>query len=367
MSERKQSQNSRPKSTRTARRRRKSGQEGAAGWIRSHRKALISTAVIITGVLLAAAVYVMKPYSGTTAWVRVPTGSSAEAVGDSLRASLGEAVGDRVYSLWRLMGGSAAAAHGAYRVEPGEWAVKIARRLSRGYQTPVRVSWRDARTMDRLADLVTAGVECSPDEFLAACEAVLPAEGFSEGEFPAAFIPDTYEVYWSTSGTDLVRRLLRYRNNFWNGERHAKAKALGLTPAEAATVASIVEEESAKTDEWPVIARLYLNRVKSGMPLQADPTVKFATGNFALRRITGEHLATESDYNTYRRRGLPPGPIRVASKAGIDAVLAAPAHDYLYMCAREDFSGYHNFARDFATHRANARRYQAELNRRNIR
>lgn len=367
MSEPKQSQKSRPKSTRPARRRRKSGQGGAAGWIHAHRKSLISTAVIITGVLLAAAVYVMKPYSGSTAWVRVPAGATAEAVGDSLRASLGEAVGDRVYSLWRLMGGSAAAAHGAYRVESGEWAVKIARRLSRGYQTPVMVSWRDARTMDRLADLVTADVECSPDEFLAACEAVLPDEGFREGEFPAAFIPDTYEVYWSTSGPDLVRRLLRYRNNFWDEERRAKAKALGLTPAEAATVASIVEEESAKTDEWPVIARLYLNRVKTGMPLQADPTVKFATGNFALRRITGEHLATESDYNTYRRRGLPPGPIRVASKAGIDAVLAAPAHDYLYMCAREDFSGYHNFARDFATHRANARRYQAELNRRNIR
>ncbi len=165
----------------------------------------------------------------------------------------------------------------------------------------------------------------------------------------------------------MVRRLLDYRNRFWSKERRSKAASLGLTPSQVATIASIVEEETAKADEKPKVARLYLNRLKKGIKLQADPTVKFATGDFTLRRITGKHLAIESPYNTYKVNGLPPGPIRIPAAATIDAVLNAPKHDYIYMCAKEDFSGYHNFASDYATHMANARRYQAELNRRGIR
>jgi UPF0755 protein len=131
-------------------------------------------------------------------------------------------------------------------------------------------------------------------------------------------------------------------------------------------VASIVEEETAKSDERPKVARLYLNRLAKGMKLQADPTVKFAVGDFSLQRITGKHIATDSPYNTYRVNGLPPGPIRIVDRRTVDDVLNAPQHGYIYMCAKEDFSGYHNFATDFATHQANARRYQAELNKRNI-
>lgn len=160
--------------------------------------------------------------------------------------------------------------------------------------------------------------------------------------------------------------MTQYRDRFWTDDRREKARKLGLTPVEVATLASIVEEESAKPDEYPAIARLYMNRLKKGMLLQADPTVKYATGNFALRRITGEHLRTPSPYNTYLHPGLPPGPLRTPSKSTIDRVLSAPAHTYLYMCAKEDFSGYHNFASDYATHTANARRYQKELNRRGI-
>ena len=207
---------------------------------------------------------------------------------------------------------------------------------------------------------------CTPEEFLEACYEVLPDSGFDRPNFPAAFIPDSYEFYWSSTPANVVTRLLDYRNKFWTDERRSKAKSLGLTPTEVATVASIVEEETAKTDEKPKVARLYLNRIAKGIKLQADPTVKFASGDFSLRRITGKHLAIESPYNTYRIKGLPPGPIRVAAGATIDAVLNAPDHDYIYMCAKEDFSGYHNFAKDYATHQANARRYQAELNRRQI-
>ena len=157
-----------------------------------------------------------------------------------------------------------------------------------------------------------------------------------------------------------------YRNEWWNAERVARAHALGLTPVEVATVASIVEEETAKADERGKVARLYINRLRKGMRLQADPTVKFASRRFDLRRIAGDVLKTDSPYNTYMVQGLPPGPIRVASKSAIEAVLDAPEHDYIYMCAKNDFSGYHDFAVDYATHQANARRYQAELNKRNI-
>jgi UPF0755 protein len=164
----------------------------------------------------------------------------------------------------------------------------------------------------------------------------------------------------------VVNKLVDSRDAFWTTERRAAAKKMGLTPVEVAIVASIVEEESNKADERPLIARLYLNRYFIGMKLQADPTVKFAVGDFSLRRITGKHLTIDSPYNTYRNQGLPPGPIRIAEKTAMDAVLNAPQHSYLYMCAKEDFSGRHNFAEDYATHLQNARRYQDALNQRGI-
>ncbi len=353
-------------SNRNNKRRKKPAPNNGESWLRRYRLHFILTLSVLSVIVIGAAIYTLKPYSGDPVWVYVPRDASSADVRGALRESLGRGVGDRVYALWRLQGGEPATAHGAYRVQSGEWAVKIARHLSKGMQTPVRVSWTDARTMDQLAAKLAVSVECSAVDFLEACRGILPGAGFSEPEFPAAFVPDTYEVYWSSSADELVRRLLDYRNRYWTSERVNRAAGLGLSPTQAATLASIVEEESAKGDERPKIARLYLNRLKKGMLLQADPTVKFAVGDFSLRRIKGEHLAKESAYNTYKRRGLPPGPIRIASKQGIEAVLSAPSHDYLYMCAKEDFSGYHNFAVDYATHMANARRYQAQLNRRNI-
>ena len=159
---------------------------------------------------------------------------------------------------------------------------------------------------------------------------------------------------------------MKARDTFWNPDRIAKARELGLDPVGVTTIASIVAEETSKADERPKVARLYLNRLSRGMKLQADPTVKFAIGDFSLRRIGGSMLNIDSPYNTYRVKGLPPGPIRIVDPQLIDDVLNAPAHNYIYMCAREDFSGYHNFSTDYATHQANAKRYQAELDRRKI-
>ncbi len=325
-------------------------------------------AVIVTGCSILAFAFI--PYGGSdkeSDWVYIPEDASTAAVKDSLKTNLGSSMGTRVYMLWKLMGGSVTTSQGAYKVCRGQTAFNISRRIALGRQTPVKVSFNGTRTMEQLSRRITAQLQCTSDEFLDACDEILPEKGFNRQEFPAAFLPDSYEFYWSASPRNVVRRLLDYRNDFWNDERRAKAKSLGLNPVEVATVASIVEEETAKKDERPLVARLYLNRLHKGMKLQADPTVKFASGDFTLRRITGKHLAIESPYNTYRVKGLPPGPIRVPAAATLDAVLNAPAHDYIYMCAKEDFSGYHNFANDYPTHQANARRYQAELNRRNIR
>lgn len=305
-------------------------------------------------------------YHGEAAWVHIATDSDDKQVEDSLRSALGYEFGEKVAKLWRLQRRSAKIASGAYRITTGDNAMAVSRRLLHGMQTPVKVTFNNIRTLGQLASRVSSYLEIDSAAFLAACDSILPAQGFAKAEYPAAFVPDSYEFYWNASAPTVVKRLLDYRNQLWSDDRRARAKAQGLTPAEVATIASIVEEETGKKDERPVVARLYMNRLKKGMLLQADPTVKFAIGDFGLRRILNRHLEVESPYNTYKHAGLPPGPIRIPTAATIDAVLDAPQHNYLYMCAKEDFSGYHNFATDYGAHMQNARKYQNALNRKGI-
>lgn len=321
--------------------------------------------VIIAAGAWAASVALSR-YSGEPRRIFIPSGATEAQVADTLRAALGKDYAAKVSRLWSLQGGSPGTAHGSYVVEPGNTALSLSRRILNGRQSPVRFTFNNIRTMPLLAERAAARLEFSESDFLAACDTVLPALGYSRPAFPAAFMPDTYEFYWTEPAASVVRRLAAERDKFWTQERLDKANALGLTPVEVATVASIIEEETAKPDEKPKVARLYLNRLRQGMRLQADPTVKFAVGDFSIRRILGQHLRTPSPYNTYLNKGLPPGPIRIPAPAGLDAVLNAPEHPYVFMCAREDFSGYHNFAVDYAEHKANARRYQAALNARGI-
>ncbi len=329
-----------------------------------------TVAVAIMGAIGALALweYISAPYEGPqAAWVYLPRETSREAMRDSLCNSLGSRTAGRVMTLYRTMAKDSIPPFGAFRIEPGTSAAKIARRIALGRQTPVSLTFNNIRTLDQLAARIARQMEFSPDEFLAACDSVLPRSGFSGREqFPAAFLPDTYEFYWTSPAGKTVERLLGVRNDFWNDTRRSQAAALGLTPVEVATVASIAEEETNDAEERATVGRLYINRVKKGMKLQADPTVKFALGDFSLRRIKGEHLKADSPYNTYRNKGLPPGPIRVATARTLDAVLRSEPNNYIYMCAKEDFSGRHNFATDYATHQANARRYQQALNKRGI-
>lgn len=258
---------------------------------------------------------------------------------------------------------------GAYRFDASVNTLTLFRRLNSGHQTPVKVIIPSVRTLSRLAHSLDRQLMADSTEFarLIGDSTFCASLGFNRETMPALFIPNTYEVYWNTSAEAFIRRMKKEYERFWTQERKDKAQACGLTPTEVCTLASIVEEETANKAEMPVVAGLYLNRLQAGMPLQADPTIKFSLQEFGLRRILHKHLEADSPYNTYKHTGLPPGPIRIASIQGIESVLNHARHNYLYMCAKEDFSGTHNFASTFAQHQANARRYQQALNKRNIR
>lgn len=258
---------------------------------------------------------------------------------------------------------------GAYKLSAEENTFQLFQKLNHGHQTPVRMVVPGTRTVERMAATIGRQIMADSTQIVtllndSACRASL---GFDKETFPAFFLPNTYEVYWNMDAEDFIRRMKKEYDRFWNKQRLDKAKAIGLTPVEVCTLASIVEEETADKNEMPTVAGLYLNRLRMGMPLQADPTIKFALQDFGLRRILFKHLDADSPYNTYKHTGLPPGPIRIASIHAIESVLNYTRHNYLYMCAKEDFSGTHNFARNLAEHQANARRYQQALNRRNIR
>lgn len=298
-------------------------------------------------------------------WLYIPKGSSEEAVKDSIM-TLGDDMGGATLQILTTISSINNVKPGAYRINRGEKAFQIARRLTYGNQNPVKVTFNNIRTMSQLAERVSRSMCFTAEDFLTACDSILPSYGFEKPQYPAAFFPDTYEFYWTEDANGVVERLVGFRNGYWTDERRALAESMGLKPVDVAIIASIVEEESAKTDEHAKIGRLYINRVQRGMKLQADPTIKFALGNFTLRRITAENLKVDSPYNTYKHAGLPPGPIRIPDKRTIERVLTSEKHNYIYMCAKEDFSGYHNFAADYATHSANARRYRAALDRRGI-
>ena len=258
---------------------------------------------------------------------------------------------------------------GCYRVAPGTKCLSLYRQLARGMQEPIQLVVPTSRTVDRLAAVLSQSLMVDSAEIASALtdSTYCAHRGYTTASIPALFIPNTYEVYWDTSVDKFVERMERENLRFWTAERKQKALAVGLTHEEVATLASIVDEETANDAEKPLIAGLYINRLRRGMPLQADPTVKFAVGDFSLRRILSKHLRMESPYNTYLHQGLPPGPIRIASIAGLEAVLNCAEHNYLYMCAKEDFSGTHNFAATLQEHYKNARRYVKALNERGIR
>lgn len=272
------------------------------------------------------------------------------------------------FKLLTTVGGLDPIHPGAYRFSQSDNCLTVYRRLKSGAQTPVNLTLPSVRTVGKLLKTVSHQLMTDSSNLarLLMDSTYCAQIGYSTETLPCLFIPNTYEVYWTMTPEAFVKRMQKEHDRFWNEERKAKAQSIGLTPEEVATLASIVEEETANNAEKPMVAGLYINRLHADMPLQADPTVKFALQDFGLRRILHTHLETDSPYNTYKHTGLPPGPIRIPSIQGIESVLNYTRHNYLYMCAKEDFSGTHNFAATFSQHLANARKYQRELNRRKI-
>lgn len=238
-----------------------------------------------------------------------------------------------------------------------------------GHQTPVRISWRmTIRTREQLAGRLSKQLRCDSAS-IADClssDEYMSRFGLTKETAVCLFIPDTYEVWWTMSVDELFERMQKEYNRFWNDDRCRLADEIGLTPTEVATLGSIVASETNRAQEHPIIAGLYLNRLRKHMLLQACPTVIFAVGDFSMRRVTNRHLQIDSPYNTYRNLGLPPGPIRCVSADVMDAVLHYEKSDYLYMCANPDFSGTHVFSSNYAKHSQTARAYQRELNKRKI-
>lgn len=254
---------------------------------------------------------------------------------------------------------------GRYVLQPNMTNIQAIRHLRAGLQEPVNITFNNVRLVKDLSEKITRNLNMRPAEFEAALIkfAMNNPYGFNKDNVLCMFIPNTYEVYFNVSPEDLIDRMHQEYENFWNEERRRKAAEVGLSPIEVSILASIVQAESVRRDEAPVIAGLYINRLKKDIPLQADPTLVFAVGDFSLKRVLNEHKEIDSPYNTYRNRGLPPGPVNMPEIFALDAVLNYTKSNYLYMCAKEDFSGKHNFTHSYREHLNNAARYQAALTR----
>jgi UPF0755 protein len=258
----------------------------------------------------------------------------------------------------------------ANEMKPGRYVLKkdmtnleALRVLRAGKQEPVQITFNNVRLLSDLSEKITHNLGMTPQEFEAAVIkfAMSNAYGFNKDNVMTMFVPNTYEVYYNVSPEALVQRMHHEYESFWTADRKAKAREVGLTEIEVSILASIVQAETIKSAEAPVIAGLYLNRLRKGIALQADPTLVFAVGDFTLKRVLNEHKEIDSPYNTYKYAGLPPGPVNMPSIRSIDAVLNYTKSDYYYMCAKEDFSGNHNFTNSYDEHMKNAARYQRAL------
>ncbi len=241
--------------------------------------------------------------------------------------------------------------------------------LRSGEQIPVDVTFNNVRTINELAGIVGRKLETDSTSIvkLLRDDGFVSQYGFTRNKIITMFIPNTYEFHWNTSATQFVDRMAREYKIFWTDARKSKAKKLGLSQSEVSILASIVQaEQSIRIDERPKVAGLYVNRLRKKMRLQSDPTIIFAIGDFNIQRVLDADRKIDSPYNTYKYAGLPPGPICLPEISSIKAVLNYEQHDYLYMCAKEDFSGYHNFAKTNRQHNIYAARYRRELNKRKI-
>jgi UPF0755 protein len=305
---------------------------------------------------------------GEQALFYIPTGSDFEFVIDNLEKE--GIIENRKSFRWVSVkkGYDLNVKPGRYKITNGISNNELVNMLRSGRQDPVMVVFNNVRTLDQLAGKVSRYLETDSvtlASYLSGADLV-PKYGLEPETFTTLFIPNTYEFFWTATPEDFTERMAKEYKKFWEGERDRKAGQMEMTRSEVVTLASIVDEETLFDDENPRVAGVYMNRLKKGIPLQADPTLKFALGDFTVKRILNEDKKIDSPYNTYKYRGLPPGPISIPSVSAIDGVLNYEKHSYIYMCAKADFSGYHAFAKNLSQHNQNAREYQKELNKNRI-
>ena len=269
--------------------------------------------------------------------------------------------------LSRILGYNDNVQPGHYTLKPNMTNIETIRFFDRG-NPAVKVQFHNVRTIDNLAAIFSKHLALDSAEWSQyfSQEEVQNELGVNRENLISLFLPDTYEFYYQVSPDDLVDKIKGSYDKFWSDERIQKAGNIGLSIQEVSTLASIVRGETAKMDEAPIIAGLYLNRLKEGMRLQADPTLVFAQQDFSIRRVRKGDKEIDSPYNTYKYKGLPPGPIYTTTKNYLDAVLDAKDHEYLFMCAKADFSGYHEFTKNYNTHMNNARKLHRALDKRGI-
>lgn len=300
--------------------------------------------------------------------IYIPTGSSYNQVLDTVKSKL------LIKNIW-ILDLVAKKKKYPFLIKPGRYVVgnnfsytALIDLLRSGRQTPVSVTFSNIRTLNELAGRIGGKIEADSVQIMSflSDQANYKKDGFTRDNVISVFIPNTYEFFWNTGAGGLYKKMLNEYRNFWNDQRLAKAKEKNLEPVQVAILASIIDDEVTKTDEKRRIAGVYLNRIKRGMPLQACPTIKFALNDFTITRVLNKYLQVDSPYNTYKNKGFPPGPIGCPTIEGLDAVLNAEKHDYLYFVAKPDFSGYHNFSRTLGEHNKYAEQYQRELDKRNI-
>ena len=301
----------------------------------------------------------------------IPTGSTLDALADSLVAKnvIDKPEKFKKYAEFRNLKDRT--------VEPGKYIItakstlhELVNDLRKGNgEQEVRITLNNTRTLEDIANKITENIEVSSFDFLRLLQnsETQSKYGFDSETIRTLFIPNTYNVWWDVSKEELLARMAKEYKRFWNAERVAQAKQIGLSQSQVSTLASIVYSETKKADEAPKVAGVYVNRINKGMLLQADPTLVFALGDFSIKRVLNVHKEIESPYNTYKYTGLPPGPIITPPISYLDAVLNYSKHDYIFFCAKPDYSGYHAFAKTNAQHNVNARKYYAFLNKEGIR
>lgn len=329
---------------------------------------LISVAIVIGLGMFTIAPYMVNG-SEADVTIRIPKNATMETVSDTLKKYYPEGYAKKVTRLLSLYGFDPAKRNGLYLLPKGATPFATMRKLSRGGQTPVRLTINGFRSLPYLAQRMALKMEFSEDDFMkAATDSVyLSKYGLTPQQALSLFLEDTYDVYWTNTPYEVLDKIGENYTNYWHqGRREVAYDDFNLTPAEMMILASIVDEETNQVLEKGKIGRLYVNRLDKDMKLQADPTVKYAWGDQTIHRLTQDHLKKDSPYNTYIYKGLPPGPLRTTSRQTLDEILRSQPSAYLYMCARPDFSGFHNFAATYEEHLVNARQYQQALDERGI-